>query len=69
MQTKRDSIKEALTNMAIGFIIYLIAQLIVFPIVGIQSTFYQNLQVNLAMTIISFTKYFIVRRWFNGNEE
>ena len=65
MQTKKQSAYEAVANGSIGYIIAVLAQLVVFPMVGIASTLGQNLKVGAAFTAISLGRTYCVRRWFN----
>ena len=65
MQTKKQSLFEAITNTAVGFIISLIASFIIFPMVGIHTTPLQNLGVTIFYTIISIIRSYVIRRWFN----
>jgi len=65
MQTKRQSLTESIVNTVIGYLVALISQLIVFPIVGVYVTFGQNLKIGLYFTIISLARSYLIRRYFN----
>ena len=65
MQTKTFSLIEAITSTLIGFIISLVVQLIIYPIMGIQVTITQNLTITSVFTIVSILRGYIVRRFFN----
>lgn len=65
MQTKRNSFIEATTNTAIGFIISLASTFLVFPLVGVNTTSKQNLEVTLYFTVISIIRGYVLRRMFN----
>jgi len=65
-QSKRASFMESLTNTAIGYLISLASLFIIFPLVGITSTPGKNLLITLYFTLLSITRSYIVRRWFNG---
>ena len=69
MQTRAESLKESALNIAIGYLVALLSQLIVFPIVGIQVDFTTNLEIGLYFTVISLIRSYLVRRWFNGKEK
>lgn len=64
-QTKRQSLIESATNIAIGYTVALLSQLIVFPLVGIHVSFSTNLEIGLYFTLISLVRSYLVRRWFN----
>lgn len=66
MQSKVDSALEALTNIAIGAFIALLAQLIWFPILGKSFTLGENLLTTLVFTLVSFCRSYYIRRLFNG---
>lgn len=65
-QSKTDSILEALTNIAIGAGIALLAQIVWFPIIGKSFTLGENLATMVFFTLISFARSYVVRRLFNG---
>jgi len=65
MQTKTLSLIEAITRTLIGFIVSLIVQLIIYPIMGIQVTIEQNLTITTVFTIVSILRGYLVRRFFN----
>lgn len=66
-QTKKQSMVEAFINVAVGFVISLIATIIIFPIMDIESTTSKNLQITLFFTVISVLRSYGLRRYFNGS--
>ena len=68
MQTRAESLKESALNIAIGYLVALLSQLIVFPIVGVDVDFATNLEIGLYFTVISLIRSYLVRRWFNVKE-
>ena len=68
MQTRAESLKESALNIAIGYLVALLSQLIVFPIVGVHVDFTTNLEIGLYFTVISLIRSYLVRRWFNSKE-
>lgn len=68
MQSKRQSFKESVANVIVGYAVALVSQLIVFPIVGVQSTISQNIEISLFFTIISLVRSYLIRRIFNKSE-
>ena len=65
MQSKLDSLTEAIINTFIGFVIAFISQLVFFPIVGIDVTLGQNLILTVLFTLVSIVRTYIIRRYFN----
>lgn len=65
MQSKRNSLIEAITNTAIGFGISLAATFVIFPILDIESSGGKNVIVVLFFTAISIVRGYVLRRIFN----
>jgi hypothetical protein len=68
MQTKKQSLLESATNIVIGYTIALISQLVIFPIVGVEATLGQNVKIGILFTIVSFTRSYLIRRYFNKKD-
>lgn len=68
MQTKKNSLIEAVTNTAVGFGISLAATFAIFPVMGIESSPSKNLVITLFFTVISILRGYLLRRLFNRNE-
>ena len=69
MQTKFESFIESCTNTVIGYIIAIISQMIIFPLVGIETSLKQNMLIALYFTLISIVRTFLIRRYFNNKSE
>lgn len=65
-QTKRGSVVEALANIAVGFTINYIANLLIFPIFNMHISPGNNFLLGLIYTGISLIRSYVLRRWFNG---
>jgi hypothetical protein len=65
-QTRRGSFIEALINVAIGFSINYLANLIIFPMFGMHISLQDNVILGLVYTGISVARSYAIRRWFNG---
>jgi len=65
MQTKLQSLLESCANVAIGYLVALGAQLIVFPAMGIAVRLDQNLLIGAIFTAVSLARSFALRRFFN----
>lgn len=67
IQTKADSMMEAVTNTVIGLVISTIANHIVLPLVlGVHMSIGQNVVISLIFTVISIVRSYCLRRAFNG---
>lgn len=66
MQTRIDSMMEAVTNTAIGFIISLITWQLVATMFGIPMPLSENLQITAIFTVVSVIRQYILRRSFDG---
>lgn len=64
-QSRLGSVAEALISIAIGLVVSIIANRIVFPMYGFVPTFNQNVQITIIYTGISFVRHYGVRRLFN----
>lgn len=67
MQTKMGSFAEAWMNIAIGFTINFIANMLILPMFGFTSlTAGKNFLIGILYTFISLARSYVIRRWFNG---
>jgi len=64
-QTKLGSFYESLMNIAIGAVVALVSQLLVFPMFGIDVPLSTNLGIMAWFTLISVIRSYVIRRWFN----
>lgn len=65
-QSKLESFVETCINTTIGYVVALLSQLLVFPLVGIDVPFSTNLEIGAWFTVISVARGYIIRRWFNA---
>jgi uncharacterized protein YacL len=65
MQTKKYSFLESIVNTTVGFVIALLMQIIVYPIMNIPVTLNQNIILTFLFTILSIARGYVIRRWFN----
>lgn len=65
MQSKRMSMVETCTNVAIGYFVALASQLAIFPMFDIHISLIDNLAIGAWFTVISIVRGYIVRRVFN----
>ena len=65
-QLKHHSLLESIINVIIGYSIAIGAQLVIFPLYGINIPLSSNLQIGGWMTIVSIIRSYGIRRWFNN---
>lgn len=69
MQTKTHSLIETCTNTAIGYLVALLSQVLVFPLFGIRIPLSSNIKIGLIFTVISIARGYILRRIFTHKTE
>lgn len=65
MQSRLGSLIEAAMNVAIGYIVAVLSQLVIFPWFGLKVPLSDNLLIGAYFTIISLVRSYVLRRWFN----
>lgn len=55
---------EAVVSTAIGYIVAVATQIVVFPIFGLKVGVIENLGIGLAFTVVSVIRSYLVRRLF-----
>lgn len=65
-QTRLGSFIEAWINVAIGFAINFVANLLILPLIGFHISVGQNLFIGVLYTVISVARSYVIRRWFNA---
>jgi hypothetical protein len=65
MQSRLESFVEAWVNIVIGFGVSLLAQIIIFPLFGIDIEMWENLSIAAFFTVISLVRSYLLRRYFN----
>ena len=68
-QSKISSFCESLMNVAIGYVINLGAQTLIFPLYGIHIALSTNIYIGLWFALISIARSYILRRFFNKKLE
>ncbi len=64
-QTRRHSLIESASNVAIGYGVAIASQIVIFPMFGIHIPLSDNLLIGLWFTAISVVRSYALRRWFN----
>jgi len=63
-QSRRMSLVEAMTNVAVGYALAVATQIVVFPWFGLQASFGENLALGGVFTGISLLRGYALRRLF-----
>lgn len=66
MQTRGMSAVEAAVNVAIGYFVSVVANILVLPLFGYNVTVFDSFAIGAAFTVISLIRSYGVRRFFNG---
>lgn len=65
MQTKKQSLIESITNVAIGYIVAVISNAAILPLFGVNLAFGDSMLIGVWFTVISVIRGYCVRRYFN----
>lgn len=65
-QSRFGSLVESATNIAIGYVVALISQLVIFPAYGVDLPLSTNLKIGAWFTVVSLVRSYAIRRWFNA---
>ena len=60
------SLVEAVANVAVGYGIAVVTQILIFPVFGLHATLMQNLQMGAIFTLVSIARSFGLRRLFEA---
>lgn len=63
-QPASHSFLEACTNVALGFVLALVTQELVYPLFGIRTSFTANSTIAVIFTAVSLARSYLVRRAF-----
>jgi hypothetical protein len=63
-QSRRMSLIEALSNVAIGYGVAVLTQIAVFPLFDLQVSLGDNLLIGALFTLVSVARSYAVRRMF-----
>lgn len=66
MQSRFGSLVESATNIAIGYVVAILSQLVIFPAYGVQLPLSTNLTIGAWFTLVSLLRSYAIRRWFNA---
>jgi len=60
------SLVEAIANVAVGYGIAVLTQILIFPVFGLHTTLAQNLKMGAVFTVVSIARSFALRRLFEA---
>lgn len=63
-QSRRLSLVEAATNVLVGYVLAVVAQIVVFPRLGLHPSLGENFAIGALFTVISFVRGYALRRLF-----
>lgn len=67
-QSRRMSLIEAITNVAVGYALAVVTQMLVFPWFGLHASIGDNLALGLVFTAVSLMRGYTLRRLFTRFE-
>ena len=65
-QSRTMSLVEAIANVGVGFGVAVLAQIVVFPLFGLDVPFTDNLAIGAIFTGLSIVRSYAVRRLFEA---
>jgi hypothetical protein len=65
-QSRTMSMVEAATNVAVGFIVAVAAQVLLFPMFGVVIPLADNVRIGVVFTAVSIVRSFVLRRAFEA---
>lgn len=65
-QSRTMSLVESLTNVAIGYGIAVVTQMLVFPLFGLSTTLADNMAMGAIFTVVSIARSYCLRRVFEA---
>lgn len=66
MQTRRQSMTEAVVNVGSGMIIAFVTTQLLSPILGIKISYHANIILTIILTCVSVGRGYFWRRYFNN---
>ena len=63
-QSRRMSLIEAATNVAVGYVLAIVTQIVVFPWFGLNANLMDHLTIGVAFLGISLVRGYLLRRVF-----
>ena len=65
-QSRAMSLVEAVANVAVGYGVAVVTQIVIFPVFGLHLSFAQNLKMGALFAAVSIARSFAIRRLFEA---
>lgn len=65
-QSRLMSLVESIANVAVGYGVAVVTQILIFPVFGLHTTLAENLKMGAIFTIVSIARSFALRRVFEA---
>jgi cobalamin biosynthesis protein CobD/CbiB len=65
-QSRAMSLVESLANVAVGYGLAVVTQMLVFPLFALHTTLAENLRIGAIFTVVSVARSFALRRLFEA---
>ena len=65
-QSRAMSLVESLANVAVGYGLAVVTQMLVFPLFALHTTLAENLRIGAIFTVVSVARSFTLRRLFEA---
>jgi len=65
-QSRTMSLIESVANVAVGYVLAIATQLVVFPVFGIEAALREHLAIGLAFVGVSLARGYLLRRLFEA---
>lgn len=63
-QSRLGSAVESCANVAIGYVVAISAQMLIFPLFGVHLPLHDNLLIGALFTVVSLVRSYLLRRFF-----
>lgn len=67
-QSKKNSLIETVTQTVIGLGTLILIQVIIYPLMGIPVTLFQNVIITIIFFVVSILRGYFIRRLFNKEQ-
>lgn len=65
-QSRAMSLVESIANVAVGYGVAVVTQILIFPVFGLHTTLAQNLKMGAVFTVVSIARSYLLRRLFEA---
>jgi len=69
IQSRTHSFIESICNVAVGYGVALLSQIVIFPFFNIHVPLSSNIKIGAWFTLISICRSYVLRRWFTKKTE